>query len=117
MRRTGLCKLTQKGDTVFGKVHNSPDSRGNILSFGTTRDRCHHAEYDFDTDTYKIKMVKGGVVYVFVRWKNIYVHDTRDPGHTLGSDHLSIQSVVRPNAAKYTKREVKQVATAITCSP
>jgi hypothetical protein len=34
----------QEGDTIFGKVHYSSDSRGNILSFETTRDRCHHAK-------------------------------------------------------------------------
>jgi hypothetical protein len=87
----------QEGDTVFGKVHYSPDSRGNILSFGTTKDRCHHAKYDFDSDTYMVKMTKGGVV--FMRWNNIYIHDTTDPSHTLGSDHLSMQITVRQNAA------------------
>jgi hypothetical protein len=35
-----------KGDTCFELAHYSPDSRGNILSFGVKRDRCYHMWYD-----------------------------------------------------------------------
>jgi hypothetical protein len=54
-----------------------------------------------------IKMKKGGLVYLFVRWDNIYIHDTKNPGHVLASDHLSMVTTVKNNASKYTKREVK----------
>jgi hypothetical protein len=100
----------QQGDTIFGKVHYSSDSKGSILSFGTTRDRCHHAKYDFNKDTYMVKMTKGEVVYLFVRCNNIYFHDTTNSGHTLSSNHLSMQIMVTQNAAKYTKREVRDAA-------
>jgi hypothetical protein len=53
-----------------------------------------------------VKMTKGGVVYLFVRWNNIYIHDT------LGSDHLSMQITVTQNAAKYTRQEVRDAAVA-----
>jgi hypothetical protein len=55
-----------------------------------------------------VKMIKGGVVYLFVRWNNIYIHDTTNSGHTFGSDHLSMQITVTQNAVKYTKREFRE---------
>jgi hypothetical protein len=38
-------------------------------------------QHDFEQDCHFIRVKKDGPYYVFVRWNNIYVHDTNDKGH------------------------------------
>jgi hypothetical protein len=100
-----------EGDTCFGPSHYSPDARGNVLSFAMTHDRCSHMHYDFNQDCHFIRMEKDGPFYVFVRWNNIYVHDTTNEAHT-SYENVCMSFNVKEKMAKYTKREVRDAAAA-----
>jgi hypothetical protein len=68
--------------------------------------------YNFDKDRHYLRMYRDGDVYILVRWENMYIHGTKDSAHVLSPAAPLCTSTVHQNAAKYTRREVKDAAAA-----